>query len=120
MSTKPLWNKLTEVLAGYVTSQDIQYISTYDGQVPGWGPASILRIWANTSEYHSDIKKPFKGTGTVKATIAITADIIWLTDIERGITDIDLGDPECFEKVLEWMKLIGLADKNAKLQEPLI
>src|SRR4051812_5590400 len=78
-SSKPIWMELAEEFAGYVDPDCIYKMYVFEGTVPGYGPAAILRIWHIT----------YENVTRIKATVAITADIAWCTDVTLGVREIE-------------------------------
>ena len=114
-NSKPMWMKLAEAFSTYILPT-FRHIRVYEGEVPGFGPAAIIRVWENEAKADEEESSNVH----VKVTISITADIVWCTDRERGIREIELEDPQCFEKLLNWMKLVGITGRDAQLSGPLV
>lgn len=116
--SKPVWMKLAEAFSAYI-KPTFRYIRVYEGEVPGFGLAAIIRVWENEGAEASDDEEESPNVH-VKVTISITANIVWCTDRERGIREMDLEDPQCFEKLLNWMKLVEITDPDVQLSGILI
>jgi hypothetical protein len=114
-NSKAAWLAIAEEFSGYINPENIYKMLVYEGEVPDFGPAAILRIWQ--IEQVDDEEQP--QNVVIKATLALTADTAWCSDMDRGLRVIDLNDPHSLEKILQWFKTIGLVAAGTQLRGPL-
>ncbi len=81
--------------------KNFRFIHQFDGNV--FGPATCVRVYKDFSE--NDICD-FR----IKATISITSDTIYCTDIVENykLYEFDLTHPKSLDRLQDWMKRVGL------------
>lgn len=124
----PIWTGLAYYLAGYVKNHFICVV--FKGDVPSFGRAAILKVWVKTKEkdrlYVDPKASPRQQRLTaqhneaiLKSTVSLTQEIVFCTDCDHGITEIELCDPEACDKLITWMVKVGIASKKSKWVDPI-
>lgn len=127
-STNPIWIDLAHYLSGYVKC-GLNCV-VYRGEVPSFGPAAIIKVWAKTKDedkLYLDPKAYSRQQQWTKAhndvtlicTISLTQEIAFCASGEYGIKEIELAHPQACDGLIAWMVKVGLAPKKSKWKDHL-